>query len=186
MRCPSTRRPFTRRPVAVAALVLTALPGIASPALAHNVLVGSDPADGAHRDSGPRQVRLTFDQPVRAGYDTVHVIGPNAQHWTAGPARVEGNDVTAPVRELGPAGAYAVVYRVLSDDGHPVTGKTTFTLTSAGRGAPAPNAAEGTQSQEPDRSSGGLPIWPWVLGGIVLVGAGIALALRLGRPTDKG
>lgn len=75
----------------------------------------------------PGQVRLTFDEPVRAGYDTISVIGPNGEQWAAGPARVEDSSVIAPVRELGPAGTYAVRFRILSNDGHPVTGKVTFT-----------------------------------------------------------
>ena len=176
-----------KRLVAVAALTTAALLGVASPAVAHNKLVSSDPQEGAQQDTGPRQVRLTFDQPVRAGYETVNVVGPNGGHWADGPARVEGNSVTAPVRELGPAGTYAVGYRILSNDGHPTTGKVTFTLTSPGRGAPAPppNGAEDQPSPEQGEPSGGMPVWPWVLGAIVVVGIGLALALRLGQSAGK-
>ena len=176
-----------KRLVAVAALTTAALLGAANPAVAHNQLVSSDPEDGAHRDTGPRQVRLTFDEPVRPGYDAVSVIGPNGQQWADGPARVEDNNVTAPVRELGPAGTYTVGFRVLSNDGHPVTDKVTFTLTSPGRGTPAPppGGAEDQSSQEQDQPAGGMPVWPWVAGAIVVVGVGLALALRLGRPSDK-
>jgi hypothetical protein len=28
---------------------------------------------------------------------------------------------------------------------------------------------------------GGAPVWPWVVGAVVLVGGGVAAALRLGR-----
>ncbi|GAA2821484.1 copper resistance CopC family protein [Saccharopolyspora taberi] len=174
-----------KRLIAIAALSLAALLGGAGTALAHNVLVGSDPAEGAQLEVGPQQVRLTFDQPVRAGegYNTVNVVGPDGTYWTDGKVSVEGTSVTAPVRELGPAGVYTVGYRILSADGHPVPGKVTFTLTKPGNGTPAPPpAAEGEQAGQPgEAGSGGMPIWPWIVGAVVLVGLGATLAMRLGR-----
>ncbi|MFC7342496.1 copper resistance CopC family protein [Saccharopolyspora griseoalba] len=178
-----------RRLLAVGALALAALLGSASPALAHNVLVGSDPADGAQLQTGPQEVRLSFDQPVKQGdqYNTVTVVGPKGEHWTSGPARVEGSSVTVPVRELGPAGDYAVGYRVLSNDGHPVSGKVGFRLTTAGNGTPAPQTEQAPQApdspeQEQQSGSGGMPIWPWIVGAVIVVALGLVLALRLGKP----
>lgn len=174
-----------RRLVTAGALVLVALIGTASPAFAHNVLVGSDPADGAQLSTGPREIRLNFDQPVKAGddYNAVTVVGPNGAHWTAGPARVEGNGVIAPVRDLGPAGSYTVGYRVLSNDGHPVSGKVGFTLTAAGNGTPAqqPTTPASPEAEE-ESGPGGMPVWPWIAGAAVLVVLGLVLALRLGKP----
>ncbi|MGP4018575.1 copper resistance CopC family protein [Saccharopolyspora sp. 5N708] len=175
-----------KRLVAVAVLALAALLGGAGTALAHNVLVSSDPADGAQLATGPREVRLTFDQPVRAGegYNTVNVVGPDGSYWTDGQVRVEGNSVIAPVRELGPAGVYTIGYRVLSNDGHPVPGKVTFTLTAPGHGnpAPPPQTANPAGQQAQPEESGGMPIWPWIAGAVVLVALGLVLALRLGKP----
>ncbi|MGW3467032.1 copper resistance CopC family protein [Saccharopolyspora sp. NPDC000995] len=170
-----------KRLTAVAVLALAALFGGAGTALAHNVLVSSDPPDGAQVATGPREVRLTFDQPVRAGYNTVNVVGPDGTYWADGEVRVEGTSVIAPVRELGPAGAYTVGYRVLSNDGHPVSGKVTFTLTTAGGGTPAP-APQNADQQPQSGESGGMPIWPWIAGAVVLVVLGLVLALRLGKP----
>ncbi|MER7080382.1 hypothetical protein SAMN02982929_04448 [Saccharopolyspora kobensis] len=173
-----------KRLMAVAALALAALLGGAGTALAHNVLVSSDPADGAKLSTGPGEIRLTFDQPVRAGegYNTVNVVGPDGTYWTDGEVRVEGNSVTAPVRELGPAGTYTVGYRILSNDGHPVPGKVTFELTQAGNGTPAEPPQNADQPTEQSGESGGMPIWPWIVGVVVLVGLGLVLALRLGKP----
>jgi methionine-rich copper-binding protein CopC len=173
-----------KRLIAVAALAVAALLGGAGPALAHNTLVGSDPAEGAQLATGPREVRLTFDQPVRAGegYNTVTVVGPDGTYWTDGEVRVEGNAVVAPVRELGPAGTYTIGYRVLSNDGHPVPGKVTFTLTQPGGGTPAPAPQEADQPEQD--SSGGMPVWPWIVGAVVVVVLGLVLALRLGKPTS--
>jgi copper resistance protein C len=177
-----------KRLIAVAVLALAVLIGGAGPALAHNVLVSSDPPDGAQLATGPREVRLTFDQPVRSGqgYNTVNVVGPDGSYWTDGQVRVEGNSVIAPLRELGPAGVYTVGYRVLSNDGHPLPGKITFTLTTAGKGTPAPppqNADQAGQQAQP-AESGGMPIWPWIAGAVVVVVLGLILALRLGKPKN--
>lgn len=172
-----------RRLLAACALTAVALIGSATPALAHNVLVNSDPAEGAQLATGPKEVRLTFDQPVKEGeqYNTVTVIGPKGEQWAAGPAHVEGNAVTVPVRELGPAGGYSVGYRVLSNDGHSVSGKVGFQLTKPGNGTPAPQQRT-TASPEAESASAGMPIWPWIAGAVVVVALGLVLALRLGKP----
>lgn len=168
-------------------------------AFAHNVLVGSDPADGASLPVGPNQVTLRFDLPVQESFSTITVIGPDGGHFEAGPPRVDGSTVSAPARPLGPAGAYTIGYRIVSDDGHPVTGSIRFTLTQpgSGQGVPAaaatnPTAGE-TQQAAPagapsgpstQPNSGGAPVWPWIVGAVVLVVAGVAIALRLGRTGD--
>jgi copper resistance protein C len=149
----------------------------ATPAAAHNTLVSANPADGARLSSGPPQVTLTFDQPVQRGFSTLTVTGPDGNRWEAGEPAVSGNEVTAPVRPLGPAGDYVVGYRIVSADGHPVSGSLRFTLTAAGTGTPA--------EPPPDAGAGqdqGMPVWPWIVGAVLLLGAGVLLALRLGRP----
>ncbi|MFR9803294.1 copper resistance protein CopC [Pseudonocardia sp. RS010] len=163
----------------------------ATPALAHAQFESSDPADGATLDTGPQKVTLTFSDTMTQGFNTVTVIGPDGKDYVSGEVLVDGTSVDAPVGPLGPAGRYEIGYRVLSDDGHPVTGKVGFTLTTAGTGtgssaAPipsaeaAPSAAPAAQATPAD-DSGGMPVWPWIVGAVVLVGAGVVVAMRLGR-----
>ena len=103
------------------------------------------------------------------------------------------------VSPLGPAGAYEIGYRVVSDDGHPVQGKVAFTLTTPGPAASAPTAAPAVAPaaapHRASRSTGhdggrpageqpaqrGAPIWPWLVGAVILVAVGAVVALRLGR-----
>lgn len=171
-----------RRILVMCALGLVALLGASGTAFAHNTLVGSTPEEGAQLRTGPQEVRLDFDQPVRSGegYNTVTVVGPDGSHWTDAPAQVEGNSVRVPVGELGPAGDYRIGYRVLSNDGHPVSGQVPFTLTEPGDGSPVP--APGAEQDEPAEESGGTPVWPWIVGAVVVVALGLVLALRLGKP----
>ena len=187
-----------RRPLAAG--LLGAVTGLvllcgAGPAAAHDSLVSSDPAQGAQLAAGPRVVTLTFDQPVRSGFTTLAVTGPGNTRWTAGDPTTSGNTVSVPVMPLGPAGEYVIGYRIVSADGHPVTGEVRFQLTQAGGGTAAPaGPAAGSPgsaaasagppgepaggSSEPD----GTPAWPWVVAAAVLLVAGIAAALRAARP----
>ena len=171
-------------------LVLTGLGlfALASPAFAHNSLTGSNPADDAVLDAGPSEVVLTFDQPVQEGegLNSIAVTGPDGEQWQGGTATVDSNVVSAPVRELGPSGTYTIGYRIVSADGHPVSGELTFTLSTAGNGTPAvegdpgwidANTGTGGDSGGDD---GGMPIWVWLAGAVVLLGAGLFVALRIG------
>jgi copper resistance protein C len=167
--------------------------GFAAPALAHNVLVSSDPLAGSSVEAGPTAISLTFDQPVNGGpgLNAITVTSPDGGHWEGvGEPTVKDNVVSLALRPLGPAGDYTVSYRILSADGHPVADSLKFTLTKAGTGSPAPanevaanpaTPATGTTAE----TGGGVPIWVWILGAVVLLGGGVFLALRGGVKEDQ-
>ncbi len=185
----------------VAAVTLACALGMlagAAPAFAHTRLVSSDPPDGASLDSVPQRVSLTFNEPMQAGFATITVIGPNSTPYQSGEVTATGGTVAIPVAPLGPAGRYEIGYRVISEDGHPVTGSVGFQLTTPGPAAatptPAPAVAVAASSSPPAPATaaaapaatsaddnGGPPVWPWIVGGVVLIGAGAVAALRLGR-----
>ncbi|MEV0593628.1 copper resistance CopC family protein [Nonomuraea cavernae] len=119
-----------RRLLTVLLLVCAGL-GISPPALAHNVLVSSDPKDGATLSASPERITLVFDQSVRRGYAQIGVTGAGGSSWADGAATVAAERVSVKVRALPAGGTYVVGYRILSADGHPVTGKITFTLAAA-------------------------------------------------------
>ncbi|GAA1030086.1 MULTISPECIES: copper resistance CopC family protein [Amycolatopsis] len=179
-----------RKALLALAISGVALLGTATPALAHNVLINSDPANGASVAKGPAKVTLTFDQYVQnADVNQIAVTGPDGSQWAEGPVTVENNVLSAPLRPLGPAGKYTVGYRVLSADGHPVSGEIPFTLTAAGNGTPAKGdaaKAAGAPANSPaaassSSSSSGVPIWVWIAGAVVLLAIGLTVALRTGR-----
>jgi len=164
-----------------------ALLGLATPASAHNSLIGSTPRDGSSLQAGPTQIELKFDQPVQAGQglNSIAVLGPNNDHWEGGAPQVSSNVVTAPVRPLGPAGTYKVGWRILSADGHPVSGELTFTLTTAGTGTPAPPGQQAAPASSPSTEDSGVPAWVWIVGAGVLLAAGLVLALRMGGKAQR-
>ncbi|MFG1861378.1 copper resistance CopC family protein [Microbispora bryophytorum] len=138
------------RMLAVPLLALLSVMLVATPARAHDVLVASDPKDGAVLSAMPASVTLTFDQAVRRDFARLAVTGPDGAHYEQGEITVDGGKVSIGVRTGTPAGAYAIGYRIVSNDGHPVTGAVRFTVTGGGAAAgaiaaptatPAPGAA---------------------------------------------
>ena len=178
--------------VAVCVAACVALLVGATPALAHTRLESSDPADGSSVSTGPDSVSLTFNENIQSQFATVTVVGPDGTNYQVGQATGDGEQVRTAVSPIGPAGTYSVGYRVLSDDGHPVTGKVAFTLTTPGlaavpttaagsKAAAAPPATPAVAPQATTQQSDGALVWPWLLGALVLVGAAAAAALRFAR-----
>jgi hypothetical protein len=169
----------------------------ASPAFAHAEFESSDPADGASLATGPSTISVTFSDTMQQGFNELTVIGPDGTtHYENGEVLADGDTVSVGVNPLGPAGRYQIGYRVLSDDGHPVSGSVAFTLTAPGpaaaqlassaAAAPAPADAAPAPVAQQDTGSGGSPVWPWIVGAVVLVAAGVFVAMRLGRGGSEG
>ncbi|GAB4098018.1 copper resistance CopC family protein [Sinomonas halotolerans] len=114
----------------LAALFLVAVP---APAVAHDALGGSSPASGATVARAPGEVRLDFtNRPLGVGVE-VKVTDAAGTVWSEGEAEVVDASVTQRLRAGAPAGAYTVVWRVVSSDSHPIEGTFGFTA-SAGAG----------------------------------------------------
>ncbi|MBR7742908.1 copper resistance protein CopC [Phycicoccus sp. BSK3Z-2] len=153
-----TRRMSTAVAVVVVAAVILALVASFLPALAaprpaalpaHAQLLGSSPQDGASVDTAD-EVVLSFNEEVGEDFLQVVVEGPDGDE-ADGAARVDGRDVVQPLAADLPAGEHTVTYRVVSVDGHPVSGSVTFTTTQE------PETAEPTPSAEPSTSAAPSP-----------------------------
>ncbi|MEV0380847.1 copper resistance CopC family protein [Nonomuraea sp. NPDC050643] len=165
-----------------------------SPAQAHNVLVGSDPKDGATLTAAPERVTLVFDQAVRQGYAQVGLTGADGSSWADGSAVVAAERVSVKVKPLPAGGPYTVGYRILSADGHPVTGKITFTLAANGAAAPTGGTTGGTatgsdalsaEAAEAAANGGAGMAVVWIVGALLVLAAGTAVALRRPSPAPR-
>jgi methionine-rich copper-binding protein CopC len=179
-----------RRAAVVVLLTALALLSGSAPAWAHSRLEGSDPANGARVASPPASVSLRFNENVQPGFTVMTLIGPDGKDYHTGPVRELNETITVAALPLGPAGEYQIGYRVVSADGHPVSGATSFTLTTPGPGSSAASPVTSTGGSNPavpntapPDTNGGAPIWPWFLGAALLLGGGVMFALRLGRRT---
>jgi methionine-rich copper-binding protein CopC len=131
------------RAVVVALVALVCWTSAAGSATAHTALASSDPADGATVATPPSVVTLTFTGAISPQFATVVVNSVDGRNWVSGAPQVAGAELRASLNSDVPAGAYTVGYRVVSADGHPVSGSVTFTVAGApGASAqPTPSAA---------------------------------------------
>ncbi|MEV0947070.1 copper resistance CopC family protein [Rhodococcus sp. NPDC049939] len=162
--------------------VIASMLGVTT-AAAHTAVIGSNPDNGAQISTGPNQVSVTFNEPLQAEFASLTVVGPDGNLWTKSDPSVVGDTVSAEVGQLGPPGEYTIAYRVTSADGHPVSGTRTFTLTQPESGAPgAPASSAGTLASGPGESEdGGVPLWVFIVAGVVVFAGGLWLALRQPR-----
>lgn len=176
--------------------------GGATSATAHDLLIGSDPADAAALTSAPAQVVLTFSADQLAVGTAVEVTGPDGSSWVHGEPVVVGSTVTQALLPGLPDGGYTVLWRSVSGDGHPVEGTLAFSLDApdpepvaepvpepveAPTEAPTEARADDTASQDPDAPDqvdqpdvGAGPV-EWLVAGLAVLavaGVGIAVVLR--------
>ena len=145
---------------------------IAGGASAHAARVSVDPAENAALSAGPARVRATFNEDLQTTFAAMTVVGPDGNLWTSGQPQVQGPVVSVGVRPLGPTGSYTVNYRVTSADGHVVSGSWSFRLTAAGTGTPGPVA------DSSDNAPDDVPVWPFIVGAVVLVGGAVIWQMR--------
>lgn len=123
---------------------------------AHADLSFSTPEDGAALDVAPAEVRLTFNEELFAELVEISVLDANGDLVMATEAEQTpppGTDVIVPWPADLPPGEYSVAYRVVSEDGHPVTGTITFSYTSVAQvevvESPSPSAEPTQSAAEP-------------------------------------
>lgn len=134
---------------ALAAFVVTALLSVvgAPAASAHAELLTSTPADGTSLTAPPAEVDLTFSEDLLPETVSVSVVPEGASPAALGTVAVDGSTVTVPWPASITAGAVAVNFRVVSQDGHPVTGSVRFTI------EPAADAAASASVSSPPAAS---------------------------------
>jgi copper resistance protein C len=153
-----------RRAAALAVLTVVASAVVAafatpSPAAAHDVLIGTAPKARSTVTAPRSTVKLTFNDAVETSFAEVVVTDGAGDKLSVGKPDVVDATVTQRIQPFRSAGAYRVAWRIVSADGHPVSGTFTFTV---GKGAvstaaptesaPASPAATGQASDAQESS----------------------------------
>ncbi len=169
---PASARPGTAALALVAFLGVLLVPAVAS---AHSVLIETDPTTGSVAAT-PDAVRLTFNERPQARFSVVQVVGPDGARRDAGNLSVLNDVVSEPLQGTRPAGVYTVNWRVVSADGHPVSGQWRFTAASA---APALAAVSGPSQAPESGGSGGHGAHVVLIVGIVVLMLALLAVERL-------
>jgi copper transport protein len=127
--------------VLAAALSSLLLPALA---LAHATLEETEPARGATVESQPERIVFNFSEQVELNFSAIHVYDATGKTVDDGKAGyLDGNRsaVVIGLQPDRPDGTYTATFRVISADGHPVSGGFVFSIGEAGA-APVKSVAE--------------------------------------------
>ena len=164
---------IARQLVAALAILVGVLALGTTAASAHATLESSTPADGQSVPTSPSELRITFSEAVTTISGGVSVLNADGKTVDVGNSEiVGGRTLVAPITETLSDGTYVATYRVLSADGHPVSGSLLF------------GVGEGALDRSAQPSSNGDRLWE-IIGGIsrfimylaALVAAGVAFFL---------
>lgn len=154
---PSLPGATVRRLLSALVLAFICLAWSPSPASAHTDLLSTDPASGARLAAPPAEVTLTFTDQMSGEFNTVSLtvadqtpikLGSSTVSDTV-TARVPLDDIAGAFRNPNQPVDWTLAYRVVSADGHPVTGDLAFR-------APLPRAASAGTSPTTTPSTPGL------------------------------
>ena len=123
------------RLLALAAAFLAALALLLAPASAahaHDELIGSNPSAKSTVESLPAQLTLTFSGAIAtdAGASEVAVTDAAGTSLVDGAPTAQDNVLTQPLTGEA-SGEITVLWKVVSSDGHPISGQFAFTVTPA-------------------------------------------------------
>ena len=104
---------------------------LAPAANAHTALVSSNPKSNAMLKTSPKQISITFNE------DLIMISGKNVSKISLsntigqvklGAITINKGTITAQILKALPISKYKVTYRVVSADGHPVSGSFSFMI----------------------------------------------------------
>ncbi|WP_243075251.1 copper resistance CopC family protein [Microbacterium sp. SS28] len=175
------------RPLATLVVAVVAAASLllgAAPASAHDELVSTDPAAGSAVAALPDELTLTFSGVLAtdAGASEVAVTDATGASLVDG-APVASDTVLTQALAGEASGVVTVLWKVVSSDGHPISGEFSFTVdgpasspTTEPTAEPTPtDVATAAPTAEPTPSASPVPpaettdLRPWFVGALLLV-----------------
>jgi len=188
------------------ALGLTAALAIAGPAMAHNQIVSSTPQPNETLTALPARFEIETNESLLdiggTGRGFAFEIQDAAgKYYETGCVSIVDHSMFTAAR-LGDAGAYTVIYQLVSSDGHTVSGRIPFTWAPSGtaavtRGVAAPPGCHGAAGPAaPSSGNGGseaerrstVPLADilWIGGIVVAVALAVVITLVLVTRRRRG
>lgn len=167
-----------------AVILAAALLGAVAPASAHDAAESTSPASGATVAAPPEQVSVTFNKNPLALGSQILVNDAAGTNWSDGAVEIVDNVASQKLKAGAPAGAYTVVWRVVSSDSHPIEGSFTFTATAGAAGStaaaavPTMGTAQPGITPAPSQPVSSAEPFPWSI--VIFVGTAIGILVVLG------
>ena len=168
-------------------ILATAALGMAVPASAHDAAESTSPAAGEAVAAPPERVSITLNRaPLELGAQVL-VNDAAGTNWADGPVEMVGNVAAQKLKAGAPAGAYTVLWRVVSSDSHPIEGTFSFTAaagttatgTTAAAAVPTMGTAQPGTTQAPAPTVSAAEPFPWSIVIFVATATGIIVVLVL-------
>ncbi|MBX3100183.1 MAG: copper resistance protein CopC [Salinibacterium sp.] len=181
----------TRAAAFGALVVVASVLGFAAPAQAHNYLVSSTPSEGQTLTELPTEFSVTTNGPLLTIEGSItgfglEIKGADGLYYGDGCVTVLGASISEKAA-LGPAGDYTMVWQLISEDGHTVSGEVNFSWApdatfqpSEGTSAPATcgNSTAVPVASGPETTHGNAD-----LGDVLWIGGTIGALLLVGFVT---
>ena len=174
---------IARQLVAALAILVGVLALGTTAASAHATLESSSPADGQSVLTSPSEIRITFSETVTTISGGLSVLNADGKTVDTGNSEiVGGRTLVAPISETLSDGTYVATYRVLSADGHPVSGSILF---GVGNGALDRSAQPSSTGDRLWEIIGGISRFIMYLAALVAAGVAFFLAFIHDRAEDR-
>ena len=174
---------IARQLVATLAILVGVLALGTTAASAHATLESSSPADGQSVLTSPSEIRITFSEAVTTISGGLSVLDADGKTVDVGNSEVVGGrTLVAPISETLSDGTYVATYRVLSADGHPVSGSLLFAV---GAGALDRSAQPSSTGDRLWEIIGGISRFIMYLAALVAAGVAFFLAFIHDRAEDR-
>ena len=175
-----------QRTLLLLALTIPLINVSTSPAHAHTSLELSTPSNNQSIEFMPTELSATFDEDLIEIEDevvnTLELQSADGANYLLSAATIAGPVVSAKVGDGDyPAGNYLLKFRVVSADGHPVTGEISFSTQSATEIGSTP-AEPVTTSFIPEPVESSSNTLFFILGGLMLL-VGILFRIKRKRGT---
>lgn len=194
-----------RAALLVGLMALGATLVVATPAQAHNFIVSSSPEAGSTISVLPESYSVTTNGTLlvidgSTGGFAMQVRGADGLYYGDGCILVEGATLSMPAT-IGEAGDYTVLWQLISEDGHPVSGEFAFTWAPdataeatpgfaeppvCGQAPPEPSTSPtATPTAEPQATPSAAPVAdePANLSNVLWIGGGVLAVLVAGLVT---
>lgn len=187
---------YALKKILVAFTLLLASFGSVSPASAHTEIAHTTPSAGSTVAAGVQTISIKFSDKILDLANSSEIVVTDSNGDVVELSCVEVKKTTLSAEVFLPAeGEYKVVWRTVAEDGHPISGKFSFSATGTGdKGdfisckdlASQGNAVIATPKAEPvapTPTETGV-IWPYWVGGLLILGVGTFVLIR--RKASKG